>query len=154
MIHFTFIYLATPAASLMPISTGLILSIGPHQKEQRGESWDLGRPELPYTLPRPLLWRGHSSFIQELDEERNTGSSSHFSLAFSSPIAIIVQTLVYTKIRLQPEKLHHSRKETLSHINTCYSRDSVKTGEFLDTLQHTLSQNDAHSKMHLNCGAP
>ena len=70
--------LATPAASLMPIGTGLILSIEPHQKEPRGESWELGRPELPYTLPRPVIWRGHSSFIQELDEEINTGSSSHW----------------------------------------------------------------------------
>ena len=34
--------------------------------ESRGEPWELGRPELLYTLPRPVIWRGHSSFIQEL----------------------------------------------------------------------------------------
>ena len=66
------------AASLMPISTGIILSIGPHQKEPRCESWELSRPELPYTLPRPVIWRGHFSFIQELDEEINTGNSSYW----------------------------------------------------------------------------
>ena len=41
---------------------------------------------------------------------------------------------------------HCSRKETLPHINTCYPRDLVKIGEFLDTLQHTLSQDDDHSR--------
>ena len=55
-------------------------------------------------------------------------------------------TLVHSKIRLQPKKIHHSRKETLPCINTCCSRDLVKIGEFLDTLQHTLSQEDDHSR--------
>ena len=35
-------------------------------------------------------------------------------------------SLVHSTIRLQPKKIHHSRKETLPCINTCYSRDLVK----------------------------
>ena len=55
-------------------------------------------------------------------------------------------SLVCSKIRLQPKKLHPSRRETLLCINTCYARDLVKTGEFLDTLQHTHSQDDDPSE--------
>ena len=55
-------------------------------------------------------------------------------------------SLVCSKIRLQSKKLHCSKKETLLCIRTCYLRDPVKTGEFLDTLQHTISHDDDHSE--------
>ena len=44
--------------------------------EPRGESWELGRPELSDILPRPVIWRGHSSFIQKLvGIKKTTGST-------------------------------------------------------------------------------
>ena len=37
-------------------------------------------------------------------------------------------------------------KKLFPHIIFCYPSDLVKTGEFLDILQHILSQDDDHSK--------
>ena len=93
-----------------------------------------------------LSWRhprsGHWHQLDLIITRCQSLSSVLITHSYHSADCDTDHSLVHSKIRLQPKKIHHSRKEILTHINTCYSRDLVKIGEFLDTLQHTLSQDD------------
>ena len=95
-----------------------------------------------------VSWRhprsGHRHQIDLIITRHQSLNSVPITCTYHSADCDTDHSLVYSKIRLQPKKIHCSRKETLPHINTWYARDLVKIGEFLDTLQHTLSQDDDH----------
>ena len=94
-------------------------------------------------METPKIWPWHQ--LDLIITRCQSLNSILISCSYHSADSDTDHSLVCSKIRLQPKKCHCSRKETLPCINPCYSRDLVKSGEFLDTLQHTLSQDGDHS---------
>ena len=49
-------------------------------------------------------------------------------------------SLVASKVRIAPRKLHHSKKKGRPRVNTCCTTNSAKTQHFLNCLDETLAR--------------
>ena len=90
-----------------------------------------------------MSWRHHRSrHWHQLDlviTRRADLSSVLHTRSYHSPDCDMDHSLIASKVRLKPRKIHHGKTKGRPRINTCGTSDPVKAQSFADSLQEKLA---------------
>ena len=84
-------------------------------------------------------WSRHEHQLDLVITRRAVLSSVLHTRSYHSADCDTDHSLIASKVRLKPRKIHHAKTKGRPHINTCGTSDPVKAQIFADSLQEKLA---------------